>query len=118
MVLMDELCSGTNPSEGEELQQLVLEMLAQLEPQAFVTTHFLQFAAKLQASAAGLSFLHVELDAMDRPTYSFVPGVAQSSLAHRVAERLGVTRASLHQLILENNPALSRPSGVTRTTAR
>lgn len=118
MVLMDELCSGTNPSEGEELQQLVLEMLAQLEPQAFVTTHFLQFAAKLQASAAGLSFLHVELDAMDRPTYSFVPGVAQSSLAHRVAERLGVTRASLHRLILENNPALSRPSGVTRTTAR
>jgi DNA mismatch repair protein MutS2 len=114
MVLMDELCSGTNPSEGEELQELVLDMLTQLEPLAFVTTHFLQFAAKLRDNTPGLQFLQVELDAMDRPTYAFVPGVASTSLAHRVAQRLGVTRESLSELMLRNNPGLARRSSVRR----
>jgi DNA mismatch repair protein MutS2 len=104
MVLMDELCSGTNPSEGEELQQLVLEMLGELRPRAFVTTHFLQFAAKLAQTTPGLRFLQVELDAEERPTYAFVPGVASTSLAHRVAERLGVTRTALRELMRRNNP--------------
>ena len=40
MVLLDELCSGTNPSEGEEIFELVITLLAELEPQAFITTHF------------------------------------------------------------------------------
>jgi DNA mismatch repair protein MutS2 len=105
MVLMDELCSGTNPSEGEELQALVLEMLAELSPQAFITTHFLQFAAKLRATTPGLDFLQVELDAYERPTYSFLPGVATTSLAHRVAERLGVTRESLREILSRNSRA-------------
>jgi DNA mismatch repair protein MutS2 len=104
MVLMDELCSGTNPNEGEELQQLVLEMLGELRPRAFVTTHFLQFAAKLARTSAGLRFLQVELDSEERPTYAFVPGVASTSLAHRVAERLGVTRSALRELMRRNNP--------------
>jgi DNA mismatch repair protein MutS2 len=110
MVLMDELCSGTNPSEGEELQELVLEMLGELRPRAFVTTHFLQFAAQLARESAGLRFLQVELDADERPTYSFGAGVATTSLAHRVAERLGVTRSSLRELMRSNNPALERAS--------
>ncbi len=117
MVLMDELCSGTNPSEGEELQELVLEVLAELQPHAFVTTHFLQFTAKLRATTPGLEFLQVELDAFERPTYSFVPGVATTSLAHRVAERLGVTRESLRELITRNNPGLDRRVSALRTTA-
>jgi DNA mismatch repair protein MutS2 len=111
MVLMDELCSGTNPNEGEELQQLVLEMLAELRPRAFVTTHFLQFAAKLAHTTPGLRFLQVELDAEERPTYGFVPGVASTSLAHRVAERLGVTRSALRELMRRNNP---RPRDIQR----
>jgi len=104
MVLMDELCSGTNPSEGEELQQLVLELLGELRPRVFVTTHFLQFAAQLQRTTPGLRFLQVELDSEERPTYAFVPGVASTSLAHRVAERLGVTRGALRELMRRNNP--------------
>jgi DNA mismatch repair protein MutS2 len=104
LVLMDELCSGTNPSEGEELQELVLEMLGELAPHAFITTHFLQFAARLRSMSSGLEFLQVELDAHQRPTFAFVPGVATTSLAHRVAQRLGVTRESLRELIARSNP--------------
>jgi MutS-like protein len=104
VVLLDELCSGTNPSEGERIFELVLAMLHKLRPQAFITTHFLSFAQRLQqaGSVPGLSFLQVELDPSRRATYQFTPGVAQSSLAEHVAERLGVTGEQLLELIEQN----------------
>jgi DNA mismatch repair protein MutS2 len=99
LVVLDELCSGTNPSEGEEIARLVLSLLPELGVRAFVTTHLLQFAARLSAEAevdrSPLAFLQVELDGTDRPTYQFVPGVARTSLAQKTAARLGVTREEL-----------------------
>ncbi|MDF2696033.1 MAG: mutS2, partial [Labilithrix sp.] len=105
MVILDELCSGTNPSEGEEIFELVVAMLSKLGPQAFITTHFLAFAARLerQRNIEALRFLQVELGAGDRPTYQFVPGVAQTSLASHAAARLGVTREQLLSLIDRNS---------------
>jgi DNA mismatch repair protein MutS2 len=111
LVILDELCSGTNPSEGEALMHLVLEALYELEPQAFITTHFLDFAAHLAASTRRHRFLQAELDALEQPTYRFKDGVATTSLAHRVAERLGVTPQALRALMLRNNPELERPGG-------
>lgn len=104
MVLLDELCSGTNPSEGERIVELVLGMMHKLRPQAFVTTHFLAFAQRLEQEkkVPGLRFLQVELGADRRATYQFRPGVAQSSLAEEIAERLGVTGDQLLQLIEQN----------------
>jgi len=104
LVLLDELCSGTNPSEGEQIFELVVGMLSQLEPQAFISTHFLAFAERLQQAAKipNLAFLQVELDQQRRPTYRFVPGVASSSLAAHTAERLGVTGEQLSALIQKN----------------
>jgi DNA mismatch repair protein MutS2 len=111
LVLLDELCSGTNPSEGEQIFELVVSMLNQLKPQAFITTHFLSFASGLERSRRipSLSFLQVELDADRMPTYQFAPGVAQSSLAGHTAERLGVTGDQLLQLIEQN--IQKRPHG-------
>ncbi len=104
MVLLDELCSGTNPSEGEQIFELVVTMLSQLKPQAFITTHFLAFAKRLEQTQKipSLSFIQVELDPNRRPTYQFTPGVAQSSLAGHTAERLGVTGDQLLLLIEQN----------------
>ncbi len=104
MVLLDELCSGTNPSEGERIVELVLGMMHMLQPQAFVTTHFLAFAQRLEQEkkVPGLRFLQVELGADRRATYQFQPGVAKSSLAEDTAERLGVTGDQLLQLIDAN----------------
>jgi DNA mismatch repair protein MutS2 len=101
LVVLDELCSGTNPSEGEEIARLVLSLLPELGVRAFVTTHLLSFAAELSAHLpfATLEFLQVELDAQERPTYRFAPGVARTSLAQRTAERLGVTRGELLERI-------------------
>jgi DNA mismatch repair protein MutS2 len=104
MVLLDELCSGTNPSEGEQIFELVVSMLSQLKPQAFITTHFLAFASRLEGTGKipSLSFLQVELDAHRRPTYQFTQGVARTSLAGHTAERLGVTGEQLLLLIEQN----------------
>jgi DNA mismatch repair protein MutS2 len=101
MAILDELCSGTNPSEGEEIFELVLELLAELGAQAFITTHFLQFAARLDRDrkVQNLEFVQAELDSQDRPTYQFARGVASTSLANQTARRLGVTREELRALI-------------------
>jgi DNA mismatch repair protein MutS2 len=109
LIILDELCSGTNPSEGEEIIRLVLSLLDELRAGVFITTHFLQFAKRLsdEPVSNALSFLQVELDAQERPTYRFVPGVAQTSLAHLTASRLGVTREELLALVRRNRPAQS-----------
>jgi DNA mismatch repair protein MutS2 len=75
--------------------------LGELGPQAFITTHFLQLAARIAAHppVPKLAFFQVELDQHQFPTYRFMAGVAQTSLAHRTAARLGVTREELLSLI-------------------
>lgn len=107
LALIDELCSGTNPSEAEALIRLVLELLTELKPQVFVTTHFLSFAADLAESppAVGMEFLQAAIDERSRPTYTFVPGVAKTSLAAETAARLGVTLEELVALVARKRAA-------------
>jgi DNA mismatch repair protein MutS2 len=104
VVILDELCSGTNPSEGEEIFELVVKMLRRLRPRAFLTTHFLAFAATLERERRieGLRFLQVQLGADQEPTYQFVAGVARTSLAGQTAARLGVTGEQLLALVERN----------------
>ncbi len=101
VAVLDELCSGTNPMEGESIFEMVLSLLPRLRPQLFVSTHFLGLAARLERERAvqSLAFLQTELDAEERPTFRFIPGVATTSLAHKVAARLGVTREELEALV-------------------
>ena len=101
MVVLDELCSGTNPSEGIAIFEMVISLLPRLHPQVFVTTHFLDAARNLEEERPvdRLEFLQVELDHADNPTYQFAEGVAPTSLAHAVASRLGVTHEELEALV-------------------
>ncbi|MDX1382442.1 MAG: DNA mismatch repair protein [Thermoanaerobaculia bacterium] len=104
MVVLDELCSGTNPSEGVEVFAMVLRLLDRVKPTAFVTTHFLDFARSLEASppVPALDFLQVELDDEQSSTYQFVAGVAPTSLAALTAARLGVTFDRLSGLVIDD----------------
>jgi DNA mismatch repair protein MutS2 len=112
LVILDELCSGTNPSEGIAIFEMVISLLPRLRPQVFVTTHFLDAARELEAKppVPRLTFLQVELEPDERPTYQFVPGVAPTSLAHQVASRLGVTREELERLVEEREELLAGES--------
>jgi DNA mismatch repair protein MutS2 len=117
VVLLDELCSGTNPSEAIEIVDVVLRLLRQLEPSAFVTTHFLDFADRLQKTPTidDLDFLQAEIDHEHGPTYRFVRGVATTSLAAGTARRLGVTfeelEKTLQRRIDDNNSSASQEIG-------
>ena len=113
MVVMDELCSGTNPSEGVEVFALVLKLLRQVHPTAFVTTHFLDFARSLrdEPPIEALEFLHVELDEDQMSTYQFVDGVAPTSLATLTAARLGVTFERLSSVLRERNATETSEDG-------
>lgn len=112
MVILDELCSGTNPSEGIAIFEMVISLLPRLRPQVLVTTHFLDAARELEEEkkVERLEFLQVELDEDEKPTYQFVPGVAPTSLAHAVASRLGVTREELEALV-ERQEKKAFPAG-------
>lgn len=101
LILLDELCSGTNPSEAEEIVTMVLDLLQQLEPIAYFSSHFLDFGARLreQRPIENLAFLQVQLDDSQQSTYQFIEGVATTSLAATTAERLGVTFDQLEELI-------------------
>jgi DNA mismatch repair protein MutS2 len=69
----------------------------------FVTTHLLRFAERLESERPikRLATLQVEIGPREAPTYRFIPGVAKTSLAHKTAARLGVTREELVALIAE-----------------
>ncbi|MDI3288069.1 DNA mismatch repair protein [Polyangium sp. 15x6] len=123
LVLLDELCSGTNPSEGEEIARLVISLLPELKSPVFLTTHLLTLATHLEEEppVPHLEFLQVDLDENERPTYGFRPGVAKTSLAHKTAARLGVTRDELAELIAKKKRAESlgeRPLPSSRRVAR
>ena len=111
LVLLDELCSGTNPSEAIEIVDVVLRLLKQIQPHAFVTTHFLDFASQLQSqgNSDGLAFLQAEVDNRQGATFRFVSGVAKTSLAVGTAQRLGVTFEELERL-LENRSRFGETS--------
>ncbi len=103
LVLLDELCSGTNPSEAVEIVETVLRMLQQIDPVAFVTTHFLDFATELQSSppVESLRFIQAEVDPDHGASYRFIPGVASTSLAVGTAHRLGITFEELERKLAQ-----------------
>lgn len=101
MVLLDELCSGTNPSEAVEIFSTVLDLLRRLDPVAFVTTHFLDFSQQLAEAPPGeeLEFIQAVMGSDHLPSFQFAPGVAETSLAAQTARRLGVTFDGLAELL-------------------
>lgn len=101
MVILDELCSGTNPSEGIEIFDVVLRLLDRFDTAAFISTHFLDYAAGLeeQKPLDGLRFLQVAGEEHGLGPYQFVAGVARTSLAKATAQRLGVTFEELSEVI-------------------
>jgi len=119
VVLLDELCAGTNPSEAIEIVDTVLRLLRLVEPVAFVTTHFLDFAEQQRRSPSvdSLGFLQVEVDRNGSPTYRFIPGVAVTSLAVGTARRLGIAFDELERSLAQR---LRRQAGeeVTGDDAR
>lgn len=94
-VIMDELGSGTDPTEGMGIAIAILEELRKSGALFLVTTHYpevKEYAAKAENIVnARMAFDKKTL----RPTYQMVIGEAGESCAFYIAERLGMPEEML-----------------------
>lgn len=90
LVLIDEICSATEPEQGGALAQSVLESLAEREVTALVTTHYerLKALASRDERFANAS-VGFDLEKL-APTFRLHLGVPGASAAIDVARRMGV----------------------------
>ncbi len=90
LVILDEICVGTDPGEGASLAQATLESLADAGAAVLVTTHYrlLKELADIDPRFANAC---VELDADTlAPTYRLRMGAAGASSALELAQRVGL----------------------------
>ena len=99
LVLLDELATSTDPTEGAALAEAVLRHLAGLGMTVVVTTHY-QALKALAQTAAGFMNASVGFDVPTlAPTYRLLLGVPGGSSALDIAGRLGLDEPILEQAV-------------------
>lgn len=88
MVIVDEICSGTDPNEGSALAAAIIDAILDGGAYIVATTH--QFTLKTYALARPhLLNASMEFDTSSmQPTYRFMPGVPGNSYALELARAL------------------------------
>lgn len=93
LLLLDEIASGTDPSQGAALAQSVLERLLDAQARLVVTTHFARLKAlpttDPRFAGAAMEYAHGE------PTYRVVAGGSGESHALSIARTMGLDEALL-----------------------
>ncbi len=108
LMLIDELGSGTDPSEGASLAQAILEQLLAQGARGIVTSHLAPLKVfafeRTDIQNASMGFSVADL----RPTYKLNVGQPGRSYALAIAQRLGLSSA-----ILERAETILGPQGAT-----
>jgi len=97
LVLLDELGSGTDPTEGAALGQAILERLLERRTLCLATTHHGALKSFAQ-EAAGIRNASMAFDEETlKPRFTLIVGVPGRSRAIQVAERFGMDRGVLER---------------------
>ena len=89
LVLIDELCSGTDPKEGENLAIAVLEHFRQQGIYFIGSTHYGKLKAyALEHPEVLIASMAFDLEKLE-PTFKYQPGISGQSNAFEIATRFG-----------------------------
>jgi DNA mismatch repair protein MutS2 len=99
LILIDEICSSTDPEEGSALARSFIETFSRQNVYAVITSHLGPLKAGWSDQDHVLNG-SLEYDPKSgRPTYQFLAGIPGDSLAIQTAKRVGVSQDILDRAV-------------------
>ncbi len=90
LVLLDELCAGTDPAEGAALSVAIIEYLRQSGAKIAVTTHYTDLKVYAMETPGIINACcEFDIDTL-KPTYKLLMGIPGRSNAFAISQRLGM----------------------------